>query len=154
MPVIINTDELRITSMNFPPYCTRQAIQTLTPIPAATQLARTANGVLLDVSDPDLLFRKFASNISCTDYQTPEFTWPGVEVTVDCCAELGYKPGSGVQIRTAVDGSIRHDGDYIFYRPRLIMRVRAYAISRDDWQAVTGWTLDLEESRLPVGITT
>jgi hypothetical protein len=146
MPPLIATDELVITSMNFPPYSTRTALQTLTPIAAATQLARTANGRLKDISDPDGLFRLFASTITGTDMQVPEFTWPGVEVTVSCIAELGYKTSGGTQLRIAVGGSPRVDGDYTFYRPQMLMRVVSFQITRDDWNAANGWQLDLEES--------
>lgn len=149
----IATDELLITGMNFPPYSTRGATQTLTPIDAQTQLARTVNGVLVDLSDPDGNFKKFKSSINCTDQQLPEWVWPGSEVTVHCIHELCYKTVGGSQIRDAVEGSSRVDGDYTFYRPVLIMRVLTWANVRDDWNASNQWQIDLEESQFDGMVT-
>jgi hypothetical protein len=142
--MVIATEELLITSMNFPPYCTRQATQTLTPIGAISKLARTVNGDLLDLSDA--IFKQFGSVISCTDFQIPEFAWPGTLVTVNCIIELGYKTSGGTQIRTPVGGSPRVDGDYTFYRPQLSMRVVGWTDLRNDWTAQNSWTLTLEEA--------
>lgn len=134
---------LVITAMNVPPYSYRGAIQTLAPIPASTQLARTVNAALADVSDP--LFRKYASMITANDQQTPEFAWPGVQVVVDCIVELSYKTIGSAAGRPVVAGSSRVDGAYTFYRPQLTMRVVSFTINHDDWQRVIGWTLTLEE---------
>lgn len=130
--------------LNVPPYSTRAATQTLTPIPAATQLRRTVNAVLQDVSDP--IFRKFVSVITSNDQQVPEFVFPGVQVVVDCLTELSRKTvGGGGAIRSVVAGSERVDGAYTFYRPVLTMKVVNWVITRDDWKAISGWTLTLEE---------
>jgi hypothetical protein len=143
--------ELVISSMNFPPYAVRGVAQTLQPIDAATQIARTVNGILIDVSDPDNLFRQFQSEITCPDIQIPEFCFPGIEVTVDCVVELGFKTSGGTQIRAHVPGSGRTDGDYTFYRPRLTMLVVSWAVNHDEWSAVRDWTLNLEESTVETG---
>lgn len=144
MTVTIATEELVITSMNFPPYSTRQATQTLTPIGAITKLARTVNGDLIDLSDA--IFKQFSSVISGTDFQVPEFTWPGTLVTVDCIVELGYLTSGASVIRTPVAGSPRVDGLYTFYRPQLSMRVVGWTDLRNDWTAQNTWTLTLEEA--------
>lgn len=144
MPPVIGTDELTISGMSFPPYSTRSAQQSLTPIDAATQLARTVNGVLADVGDPDL-FRKYRSQIVCTDQQVPQFVWPGTLVTVHCIHELSYPTSGGTPDRTSVEYSERVDGDYTFYRPVLIMRVVSFTSNHDDWGRNIGWTIDLEE---------
>lgn len=137
------TDQLVISSSKFPPYSTRAAKQSLTVIDAATQLARTVNGALADVSDP--VFRKFRSEITCTDMQAPFLAWPGTQVTVDCIQELSYLTADNNPIRTAVPGSTRVVGDYTFYRPRLTMRVNGYSIEEDEWGAAVSWTIQLEE---------
>lgn len=131
------------TGSNVPPYSYRGATQTLQPITAAVQMARTVNGALTDVSDP--IFRKYSSVISANDQQVPEFAWPGVQVVVDCIVELGYKTAGGSASRPVVSGSSRVDGAYTFYRPQLTMRVISYAVNHDDWRRVIGWSLTLEE---------
>lgn len=145
--MVIRTELLSITGspgINFPPYSTRAARQTISLIPGVIQQQRTVNGDLKDLSDTN--FRKYASVIQCTDMQAPDFSaWPGAEVTVDCIIELSYKTSGGVQQRTAVPGSSRVEGDYTFYRPRLTMLVGDYNIDEDEWGAAVGWTLNLEE---------
>lgn len=130
--------------LNVPPYSTRKATQTLQPITAATQLRRTVNGALTDISTA--LFRKFTSVITSNDQQVPEFIFPGITVVVDCLAELAYKTsGGGGAIRTVVSGSDHVDGAYTFYRPQLTMKVVTWGIQRDDWGAISAWNLQLEE---------
>lgn len=134
---------LVITGMNFPPYSYRGVIQTFEPIQGATQLARTVNAVLTNIGDP--LFRKYSSTIQAADQQTPQFAWPGTQVTVDCIAELGYKTAGGSPGRTVVSGSSHVVGDFTFYRPQLTMIVLAFTLNHDEWGRVIGWTLNLEE---------
>ena len=40
----------------------------------------------------------------------------------------------------------RTDGGFVFYRPRLTMRVLAFEIDHDEWGATVAWTLTLEEA--------
>jgi hypothetical protein len=134
---------LVITGMNVPPYSYRGAMQTLTPIPASAQMARTVNGDLDDISDA--IFRKYASQITSSDQQVPEFAWPGASVVVDCIAELSYKTVGSAATRPVVAGSSRVDGDFTFYRPQLTMRITNFTINHDEWHRVIGWTLGLEE---------
>lgn len=139
IPVLVITGGL-----NIPPYSTRAATQTLQPIGGSSQLKRTVNAVLTNVGDA--AFRKFVSVITSNDQQVPEFIFPGLQVTVDCLVELSRKTiGGGGAIRTVVGGSERVDGAFTFYRPQLIMRVVMFAINRDDYQAISGWSLNLEE---------
>jgi hypothetical protein len=109
----------------------------------ATQVVRTINGALLDVSDP--LFRKYQSQVACTDQQVPRFLFPGTTVTVECITELSYLTTNNNPERTPVTSSQRVDGLYTFYRPQLTMLITAFAISHDEWGRNIGWTLDLEE---------
>lgn len=140
------TTLLVITGIDIPPFSARGLTQTLAPIDSATSLRRTVNGELLDLSAPE--FRKYASEITCRDQQTPAIdgVWPGAEVTVDCVAELAYLSDTDAEPqRESVDYSERTDGDYTFYRPRLTMRVVSLSIEKDEYGAETGWTLRLEE---------
>jgi hypothetical protein len=65
-------------------------------------------------------------------------------VTVQCVVELCF-PAGGTPDRIAVTGSVRTDGDFTFYRPRLVMQVIGHSIEKNEWGAVTAWTLELEE---------
>jgi hypothetical protein len=134
---------LVIEGIDIPPYASRGAVEVLKPIEAATQVERTVNGRSIDISDPN--FQKYGSVITCTDQQAPEFAWPGTIVTVDCLTFLSFRTATGYAERDAVDGSEYIDGVFTFYRPRLEMRVLTFSINRDDWQAITGWSLSLEE---------
>jgi len=123
----------------------RGLTQTLDPIEASGNLARTVNGALLDLSATQM--RKYKSTISCTDQEMPAFdgVWPGMVLTVDCVPELGYLTAGGSPQRTVVSGSSRVSGVWTYFRPQLSMRVVSYTVSRDEWGAATSWQLDLEE---------
>lgn len=142
---MVDVPELVITGLGMPPYSQRGAVQTLTPIAASSQLQRTVNGALLDVSDP--IFRKYASQISCSDQQPPAFCWPGTTVVVDCVAELSMLSDDFFEYylvdRPVV--SYRIEGDWVFLRPQLTMKVISWSLNHDDWGRVIGWTIDLEE---------
>lgn len=137
---------LVLTGDGVQPYATRGASQSLTPIQQASQLDRTVNGKLVDLSF-DTGFQKYASTLSCSDQTAPAFekSWPGLEISVDCISELAYKTSGGSPSRPVVSGSPREDGDYTFYRPRLDMRVVGYQIQTDEYGAVVSWTMQLEE---------
>lgn len=128
-----------------PLYSTRDASQILHPIPASQDMARTVNGVMTDLSDL-ITFRKFASEISCTDFNSPPFDgfWPGMTVTVDCVAELCYGTG-GSASRPAVSGSSYVLGAFTVYRPQIIFKIIDYQITMKEWASETSWTLSLEE---------
>jgi hypothetical protein len=137
---------LTLTGDGVQPYATRGASQTLAPIQQASQLARTVNGVLADLSF-DTGFQKYASTLSCSDQTAPAFerSWPGLAVTVGCISELSYKTSGGSPSRPVVSGSERVDGDYTFYRPLLSMRVINYSVQTDEYGAVVSWSMQLEE---------
>jgi hypothetical protein len=126
-------------------YSARGLTQTLDPIDASSMLVRTVNGVLIDLSP--VRMRKYKSTITCTDTETPALDgiWPGMQLTVDCVAELGYATATGAPGRTVVPDSPRVAGAWTYYRPRLEMRVVNYTTSRDEYDALTEWSLDLEE---------
>jgi hypothetical protein len=136
---------LVLSGVGVPPYSARGLTQTLEPIEASTQLRRTVNGALVDLSyEP---FRKYKSTISCQDYEPPavDGIWPGQVVTVECVAELCFPTATGSPARPALTGSERTDGDFTFYRPVLVMRVAGFSLSRDEYGAAVSWQLQLEE---------
>lgn len=135
---------LVLTGMGIAPYSARGVSQTLEPIAAATSLRRTVNGDLSDLSVAAL--KKFKSTISCSDGQSPavDGIMPGVVLTVDCVCELSY-PAGGTASRTVISGTSRTEEGFVFYRPRLTMMVTSWRLDFDEWDAVVGWTLGLEE---------
>jgi hypothetical protein len=128
-----------------PLYSTRDATQTLKPVQESADIARTVSGKLVDLSDL-ATFRKFASDVSCSDFNSPPFDgfWPGMLVTVDCLPELCYLTG-GTPSRPAVGGSAYTLGSFTFYRPQIIFRILDYQISFKEWAAETSWQLSLAE---------
>lgn len=128
-----------------PLYSTRDASQTLKPIQASQDMARTVGGTLVDLSD-QVTFRKFSSEISCTDFNSPAFDgfWPGMVITVDCVCELCYMTG-GAPSRPVVSGSSYTLGSFTFYRPQIRFKILDYQITFREWAAETNWTLSLEE---------
>ena len=135
---------LVLTGIGIPAYSARGLTQVLQPIEAAGSQRRTVNGTLVDLSLAQ--FRKYRSTIRCSDMEAPALDgiWPGHMVTVDCVVELSY-PSAGSPDRTPVTGSVRSEGGFIFYRPQLTMQVIGLSIEKNEWGAVTGWTLELEE---------
>ena len=139
------SDMLTLSGIGVPPYSARGASQTLEPIQAAQQMRRTINGELIDISRAE--FRKYRSTISCVDQQPPavDGVWPGQVLTVGCISELTYRTAGSTPSRNMVAGSSRTEGDYIFYRPSLTMRVVAFSQDTDEYGAVVSWSLQLEE---------
>lgn len=136
---------LELSGIGVPPYATRGATQSLTPIQQAASMQRTVNGDLDDLGLDQ--FRKFSSVISCNDQLAPacDGVWPGQEITVNCVQELCYKTSGGAPSRTVVSGSSRVEGAFTYYRPQLVMRVMTFSLSTDEWNAQVGWTMTLEE---------
>jgi hypothetical protein len=135
------------------PYSARGLTQTFAPIEASKSLRRSINGSLKDLSQ--VQFRKWASTISCADQLAPALDklWPGQILEVDCAAELSYKvggsPGRPVVDTDSSDPSsgeaLRVEGNYVYYRPRLTMRVVNHNQQFDEWGCVVQWSLELEE---------
>lgn len=126
------------------PYAVRGLSQTLEPISAAGNNRRTINGSLLDVSAPQ--FRKYRSVISCADMRIPALdgVWPGQLLVVDCAAYLSY-PTGGTPQRVVVPGSSFTEEGFVYYRPRLTMRVASFNASEDEYGAINSWSVELEE---------
>ena len=143
-----NSDTLlTISSFGNMLYQARGLTQTLSVIGAATQLERTINGNLIDLSVAQ--FRKYASKITIpNDTAAPPLdgVFPGMQVTVHCVVGLAYVTGtSGCPHRTVVSGSSYVEGAYTFYRPSLTMLVRSVETQFDEWKNIVGWSLELEE---------
>jgi hypothetical protein len=144
-----NSDTLlTISSFGNMLYQARGLTQTLSVIGAATQLERTINGNLIDLSVAQ--FRKYASKITVpSDTNAPPLdgVFPGMQVTVQCAVGLAFLTtgGNGPHHRPEVSGSTYTEGAYTFYRPELTMRVRAVETQFDEWKNIVGWSLELEE---------
>lgn len=158
------TSVLELSGVGVPPYSARGLQQSLDPISSAIAMRRTINGTLVDISDE--LMRKYQSSITGNDQQPPavDMVWPGTMLTVDCIVELAFAL-SGTELtdategdvtedstelaalagRPIVPGSLRIESGFAFYRPRLEMMVTAFTVNRDEYQAMTSWTLTLEE---------
>jgi hypothetical protein len=138
---------LTISSFGNMLYQARGLTQTLETITAASQLERTINGNLIDVSAAQ--FRKYQSQISVSsevDAPPLDGVYPGMEVTVGCAVELSYPTGkSGSPHRTEVSGSSYSQNGFTFYRPLLTMLVKDVKTNLDEWGRKVGWTVDLEE---------
>lgn len=136
---------LALSGMGVPPYSARGLTQTLEPIQASQNMLRTVNAVLTDISADQ--FRKYKSTITGADQDPPalEGKWPGMSLVVDCIPELSYITFSDLPDRVVVSGSLREEGDFTFYRPRLTMLIVNFVISKDEYGVQTGWTLELEE---------
>ena len=121
-----------------------QTLELLTGAGASGWLRRDVNGNLQDVSDTR--FRKYRSNVSCRDGETPclDGAWIGLEVQVDCAVELSY-PTGGSPARSVVSGSSRTQGSVTYYRPSLTMLVASIKNSGQEWAAINNWEIGLEE---------
>lgn len=136
---------LAITGVALAPWSSRGCQQSLEPIEQSKQTKRTVNGTLHDLSLPQ--FRKYRSTVNCTDVNSPSFdsNWPGKSLTVDCLYELSYPTAGGTAGRTPVPGSVRYENGYTFYRPRLTMFITSWDVSKNEYGAETGWSMELEE---------
>lgn len=139
---------IEISSFGHMVFQARGATQTLEIISGATQLERTINGTLLDLSAPQ--FQKYSSKITVPSEILPtplDGIFPGQEVTVDCAVQLAFPTNSPTAQpnREAVSGSIWEQNGYTFYRPRLTMLIRTVETHLDEWKDVVGWSIELEE---------
>jgi hypothetical protein len=144
MPTPPNTFTTLVIEGLASPYSVRGLTQTLEPIEASAKLRRTINGTLLDLSAPQ--FRKYKSTISNTDQRIPAIDgiWPGMVLTIDCAAWLSY-PVGGSPSRPVVPGSSFTEEGFVFYRPRLLVRVTAMNSQEDEYARDAQWSLELEE---------
>lgn len=135
---------LALDGIGVAPYSARGLTENLRPTGAGA-LRRTVNGDLEDVTEAQ--FRKYAVTIDGDDQRSPavDGIWKGTVVTVDCITALSYPTATGSPQRTVVPGSSFVEGDFTFYRPRLVCRVVDFKIRTDEWGAAVGWTLEMEE---------
>lgn len=140
---------LSFSELGIPPYALRGIQQSLQPIDQASNVKRTINGTLKDVSSPD--FRKYRSTIRCTDQQSPGLgkLWPGQRLTMQCASELSFEGSTddsdGPFERPVVAGSAREESGFTFYRPQLTVLVVAYNTELEEYEGQVAWQLDVEE---------
>lgn len=136
---------LAMTGIDLPPYALRTIKQTHEIIPQAQQQRRTVNSILRNFARDE--WQKIKSTITCTDQQDPGFTRLklGTITTIDCVFWISYRTSApGVEPRYPVVESYA-DGDYTFYRPRIVMMVINHRTEWDDNNAVSGWVMEVEE---------
>lgn len=128
-------------------YQARSLTQSLDIIDAASQLDRTVNGKLIDMSAPQ--FRKYKSKVNIPSEVNPsplDNIWSGMEVSVACAVSLGYPTGRvGCPFRPQVSGSDWSESGWHFYRPLLDMRIASAGTLFDEWKNIVGWSIELEE---------
>ena len=155
---------------SFPPFSTRECIQTLTPVSHGS-LRRTINGALVHVGYKG--YRKFHSTIACKDKVPPAFEglWKGDLLKVGCIQALTLavpEKASTVQLEREALFLHLYDittkrwpakqetdrwislpsdfpGGFITYYPILLMMVKTYHLETDEWGVTVGWRLELEE---------
>jgi hypothetical protein len=143
---MLDSTVLVISPIGLPPYSCRGITDTIEPIAASAQIQRTVNGGLVNLSPAQ--FQKYRLTLSCSDVDPPAFdgVWPGAILTVDCISELAYLTSGGSPSRPTVDGSERTEGEFSWYRPRLIvMMTTPWQIQTDEWGATVGWNAEAEE---------
>jgi hypothetical protein len=105
----------------------------MAPIEAAADLRRDVNANLVNVKDGVTAFRKYQFQISCEDMEAPGFSaasegrtalWPGDEVTLICIPELGATEQQTFAALVMSPG---------------------WQVTRDEWGAITSWSLELEQ---------
>src|SRR5688572_23522278 len=138
---------LELSGPGLPLYSARGLSQTLAPIGQASQLRRTINGKMRDLSLPQ--FHLLTSTISGSDQRPPFAYKPGTIVTVNCVQLLSFKSSGGAPQRNAVVGSDFEEGEWTFYRPQLVMIVTGWSMAFEEWQADQSWSMTLEELELP-----
>jgi hypothetical protein len=134
-----------IDEVGVPPYSARGVTQTLEPISA--QMRRTINGDLVDLGATQ--FRKYRSTVTCTDMDSPAIDgiWPGMTINVSCIPELAYPDATGSSPeKPVVSGSSRTADGFVFYRPKLAMKVTGLRIGKDEYGAACNWQMSLEEA--------
>lgn len=133
------------TALTLTPYAARGLTQKLEVIDGpGAQIRRDVNGFMRNLSDSR--FRKYRSTISCRDGETPclDDAWIGEIVDVSCAVELNFPTGALPQ-RPAVVGSVRTQAGFTFYRPLLTMMVASITNDFQEYAAINGWSITLEE---------
>jgi hypothetical protein len=139
------TTDLVITGLGIPPYSARGLTQTLEPIDEGAIFRRTVNGDLINVGIITG-FQKYRTVIQCRDQQAPAFggLWKGALITIQSIVYLATGTAGGTE-RTAVAGSTYEESGFTFYRPVLECAVTGFSVDRDEYGAISGWTLEAEE---------
>jgi hypothetical protein len=155
-PAFANTNTLLVlipvsgqTAPVLQKYAVRGATQTLKQIGDSSNVRRTVDGRLVDLTPP--WFKQYASTVTCRDINSPclDDAWRGVICEVHCAVELSYISG-GSPTRPEVSGSSRIDELGItYYRPILMMMVLDIEDSFAEWESEYNWKIELQEVALP-----
>lgn len=114
------------TGFELPEFAARGIQMTMAPIEAAAVIERDVNGNLINLSDGISAFQKYKFTLSCTDQESPDFAgiWPGDTFTLTCLPDLGSAAAASFTVMLMPPG---------------------WQVSRDEWEAVTGWSMELEQ---------
>ena len=129
-------------------YSARGLTQSLDPIEAASVIRRTINLEAVDLSLPAA--RKYNTTINCpnnVNMAPPalDSIWPGMQVTIECVAELSYKTIGGTPSRPVVSGSSRVEGDFTRYRPVLTCLIVSMSMGAEEYTAGHEWSMTATE---------
>jgi hypothetical protein len=126
----------------------RGRLQPIDEARGLNKLPRSVNGGIVDISAPQ--FRKYHLDVYGSDGEPPAIDnlWVGQICTVSVLTELAYPAVGGTASRPAVIGSgrVSGDGNYLIYRPLLIMLLVDWDIERDAWNALASWKLEMTEA--------
>ncbi len=153
---------LTLSVGGFPPLCARGCTQEFS-IVSVNAFARTVNGTLVTLGKAP---SKYKTVITCSDQEVLATGGlvRGQCVEVACLQKLSHVvAGSEIELdRDPVAGSIvfkgqvmtargrcvtfeKHEEGFIFYRPRLTMRVVGFWCETKEWEAASSWRLEMEE---------
>lgn len=129
--------------INFPDGSALFVEADITPIDGATDLRRTVNGSLVNLSDP--AFRKLAVTLSASDMTLPALgnLYPGDTLTVECPVVIRER--GGVPARPAAGGVFTIGNGWVEYRPVLECMLIANSLNETEGKASASWSLTLEE---------
>jgi hypothetical protein len=136
---------LVLSGLGIPDYSAHELTQTVEEAAGQGDFARTINNRLVDLSPPWLKLLK--STISCEDVNPPAFNGSpkGKIVTVDCIFEFAFLASLGSAGYMRDVATERTEGLWIYYKPRLVMMVTNFSLSKAEWPNTTSWTMELEE---------
>lgn len=140
---------LTISVMGVTRFQMRNLTQTLEIASEATQMERTINGVMINLSPPQ--FQKYTTKISIpNEVEAPPIDgiFPGLIVVMQCAVQLVFPLSGGVisgPNRPVVSGSYYTANGYGFYRPELTMMIRTISEKFDEWGAKVSTDISADE---------
>lgn len=113
------------------------------PIAQRAIFRRTVNGELMFLGEPQ--YDLWGVSLSVSDQRAASDALALGSVHVVDLPVWWNHPNGGTPRRPYVPGSTYVEGTNTHYRPRMTMMVTGYQEQHDEWGAIVGWTLALEE---------